>query len=88
MEAETLKKVGKSAGAAGIGGASAAGVLLIVVNTIWSDMKVELKDTRFALSVISERMARIEGRQEKLVNYSEWRDGHSERLAEIKESKP
>ena len=75
MNGNTKKIVGTAAG--GIG---TAGAILLFLNTIYS----EVKEMRHDVLAISERVARMEGRQSRIIDYTEWRDGATEKLEEVK----
>ena len=80
MSASATKKVIGTAA----GGIGTAGAILLFLNTIYS----EVKEMRHDVLQVSERLARIEGRQSRIIDYTEWRDGDTERLAEVKKDEP
>lgn len=71
-----------------VGGVVSASTLVtILVGAIgWflNTMYTEGRETRAIAVAVSERVARLESRQDKLVFYQEWRDGENDKLAEVK----
>ena len=89
LDSQTVKQLAKGAG----GGAGAAGILLTLVYFLLGDMRDTIKEgkdeivaLRAEVKDLSGMVHHMRGQHDRMLEYTEWRDGKTEKLSELKDA--